>query len=563
MKEKHWVKREYDETEAQRLSKKVVSSLLASMLCSRGVNVESVGEFLDPSLKNLKEPFLFADMEKGVNRLTDAIMDGEMIGIFGDYDVDGVCSTAVLEQFLRSVSSSVCTTLPNRMSEGYGLSSKGIDRLKAQGAKVLVTVDCGISAHEQVDYANSLGLEVIIIDHHTVGESLPNARAVINPKRSDCSSDASYLCAAGVVFFLCMALRRSLRESGWFLERSEPDIRELLDLVALATVCDVVPLISDNRILVKAGLKVLKQGSRIGLLALMKTCGVEKEKVSSTNLGFHLGPRINAAGRLEDAALALTLMNEKDESRAENIAHELNQQNLARKNIEEETVKEACSLIEKKELLDALVLHDESWHVGVVGIVASRIAERYHRPAIIIGEKGKGSGRSIKGIDLHAMVQKASKSLIGFGGHAHAIGLTLGEQGVDAFRSDLLSVMAQVSPSVFGQSIYYDAEVNIADLSLDLVEELSLLEPYGAKNPYPVIRIDQVFMRNLKRLNGGHIKGELESPKGVLSFIGFRMDIDDRLASMALDALGILEKNEWNGRVSLQLRLVDFRESLV
>lgn len=560
MAEKLWVKRKglVDGTDLAN----TVSPLLALMLANRKVHGPKAREFLDPGLKNLKEPYLFADMEKAVLALAQGVKDGDTIGIFGDYDVDGVCSAAILQQFLHMLGAKTAVTLPNRLTEGYGLSKAGVDRLHEQGAKFLVTVDCGISAHEQVAYAKSLGLVPIIVDHHTVGETLPDALAVINPKRSDCEAQASYLCAAGVVFFLCMALRRHLREVDFFKTNSEPDLRVLLDLVALATVCDVVPLVEDNRALVKAGLKVLKLGGRIGLAALMDACGIDKEKISSTNLGFHLGPRINAAGRLDDATLALTLLNSKSLTKAQAIASELNLTNQERKSIEEETVRQACEMIDAMDKLEpALVVHHESWHPGVVGIVASRIAERYHRPSIIIGEKGKGSGRSIKGVDLHAMVEKSSLSLSGFGGHAHAIGLTLGPEGVLVFRNDLLATMAEVSPAVFAQEILYDTEVLLKDLSLAVVDELSRLEPFGASNPYPVLRVDQCFMRNIKRLNGGHLKGELETKNGFISFIGFRMDVTDEMAQRPIDVLGVLEKNEWKSMVSLQLRLIDFRES--
>jgi len=541
-----------------------ISPLLAKLLATRKItDAFQAHNYLQKSLKNLGEPNDFADMPKAVTRITQAVISGEHIGIFGDYDVDGVCSTALLEQFLLSVHACVTTTLPHRLTEGYGLSRTGVDRLKLAGATLLITADCGILAHEQITYANSLGFDVIVVDHHNAGRTLPNALAVVNPKRSDCQSDADYLCAAGVSFFLCMALRRSLREHSYFNKHKEPDLKELLDLVALATVCDVVPLIKHNRTLVSAGLKAIKEGRRPGLVALIKACGVDLKKISSTNLGFHVGPRINAAGRLEDATYALTLLREKNLEEAFRLSEMLNNTNVERKEIETQTVIEACALIDSfSEIPKALVLHNENWHPGVVGIVASRIAERYHRPAIIIGTKGKGSGRSIKGIDLHAMVLQASKSLEGFGGHAHAIGVTLGPLGVDIFREDLLRVMSDLVPvSVYEKEILYDAEIILSEAKLELIDELALLEPFGAANAYPVMRINQCFMRNLRKLSGGHLKGELETSSGYASFIGFRMDIDDDLVSCPLDILAVVEKNEWQGRVSVQLRLIDYKKS--
>ncbi len=565
--EKIWRKRTHDNEFAARLAQELdISPVLAQILATRKLDcMLMVEEFLEPNLKNLSEPFRFCDMEKAVLRIVAAIKAHERIGIFGDYDVDGVTSTAVLQEFLSNVGASVVSTLPHRMTEGYGLSRPGIERLHAQVSSLLITVDCGITAHDNVDYAKSLGFDVIIVDHHSVGETLPAALAVINPKRSDCSSNASYLCAAGIAFFVCIAVRRALREQNYFVDRPEPDLKNSLDLVALATVCDVVPLVKDNRVLVKAGLRTIKYGQRVGMRALIEAAGVDQQKISSTNLGFHLGPRINAAGRLEDATHALKLLLAPDSTTARTFALALDDKNQERRYIEEETVKAASAIIDSDAQFKdarALVVHDETWHPGVVGIVASRIAERYHRPAIIIGEKGKGSGRSIKGIDLHAMVSKASSSLRGFGGHAHAIGVTLGDDGVAPFRNDLLAVMAtDVAAGVFIPELLYDVDVALGALTFQLVDDLARLEPFGAANPSPIVRVNKTYLRNLRRLDGGHLKGELEAKDGVISFIGFRMDIPDELAQCALDVLGVVEKNEWQGRVSLQLRLIDYKKS--
>ncbi len=559
-----WLAKEIDNERVNILKDQLkISPLLSRLLVAREISEPHLAQaFLQPTLKNLTEPLLFKDMDKAVLRISDAIINNERIGIFGDYDVDGVCSSAILQQFLQAVSAQVFVTLPHRLTEGYGLSRVGIERLKAAQVSVLITADCGILAHEEIIYANEQGLLVIVLDHHNVSDCLPNAFAVVNPKRPDCNSRADYLCAAGVAFFLCMALRRHLREQNFFIDKAEPDLRHLLDLVALATVCDVVPLLGDNRPLVSMGLKVLKKQGRLGLKALMNACNVDHEKISSTNLAFHLGPRINAKGRLGDALYALRLLNCQQKEEAYDLASSLDCDNIHRRDIEDQTVKEACLLIEKHHLHEdsAIVLHDETWHPGVVGIVASRIADRYHRPAIIIGQNGKGSGRSIRGIDLHDMVFRAKQSLAGFGGHSHAIGLTLGPEGVQTFRRDLLMVIKDlVAKTTFDKLLYYDVEFSISDINLDVIDDMLKLEPFGAKNPYPVIRLNHCFMRNLRRLEGGHIKGELENSHGTISYIGFRMDIPDDLASRPLDILGVLEKNEWRGNITPQLRLIDYK----
>jgi single-stranded-DNA-specific exonuclease len=565
MREKVWIERSAPQEIINNLIGTVTSNtLIARLLAARKItSVHEAQIFLSKSLKDLLDPLAFIDMDKAVARIGKAIISREHIGIFGDYDVDGVSSAALLEQFFLSVNARVSTTLPHRLKEGYGLSHAGIDRLKSEGATLLITADCGIVAHGPIDYARRCGFDVIVVDHHNPSDSLPNALAIINPKRADCGSKADYLCAAGVSFFLCIALRRHLRECNYFHINPEPNLRDLLDLVALATVCDVVPLIQYNRILVSAGLKVIHEGKRVGLKALISTSNVEVHKVSSTNLGFHLGPRINAAGRLEDATYALKLLREKDLVQAQSLSAYLESTNAERKVLESQTVDEASQIIDKFDPLpEAIILHNENWHPGVVGIVASRIVDRYHRPSIIIGTNGKGSGRSIKGIDLYSIVFKAALSLNGFGGHAHAIGLSLGPLGVDPFRKDVLAVMKEhVAPHIYKQEIFYDATLSFNQLSLSLVDELCCLEPYGAKNPYPLMRFNHCFMRNLRKLQGGHLKGELESSSGSASFIAFRMDIDDDLVSCPLDILAVVEKNEWQGRQSLQLRIIDYKKS--
>lgn len=565
MKEKIWVQRPASDEQINKLRENTpISNLLTKLLVARKISeTKELNIFLHKSLKNLCDPYVFADMQEATNRIAQALLSKEHIGIFGDYDVDGVCSTALLQQFLQSLGAHVSVTLPHRLTEGYGLSTAGVLRLKDAGATLLITADCGILAHQQINFAYEQGFEVIVLDHHNTGDDLPKACAVVNPKRSDCSSEADYLCAAGVSFFLCIALRRRLRELNYFTHNAEPDIRELLDLVALATVCDVVPLVKHNRALVSAGLKIIQDSKRIGLKALITTCNIDISKISSTNLGFHLGPRINAAGRLEDATVALKLLGEHNLEEAMRLSIMLNNTNNERKEIESQTVEEASQIINSyTELPRVLVLHNEDWHPGVVGIVASRITELYHRPSIIIGNKGKGSGRSIKGIDLHAMVQKAAESLAGFGGHAHAIGVTLGPLGVTVFKEHLLKIMSEhVVEKVFQKELYYDAEITLKDANLDLVNELAMLEPFGASNPCPVLRFNHCFMRNLRKLKGGHLKGELETEEGAVSFIGFRMDIDDDLVYSPLDILAAVEKNEYLGRVNVQLRLIDYKKS--
>lgn len=564
--EKEWCQKKSNEEIADILRNELNISLrLANLLAIRDIkNSKEANDFLYPSLKNILDPKNFIDMEKGAYRIIKAIEDQEKIGIFGDYDVDGVCSAAILYEFLTSLDANVTFTLPNRLLEGYGLSKPGLDRLKQRGASLIVTVDCGITAFEQIEYANNLGQSVIIIDHHMALENLPRAFAIINPKRKDCLSNAEYLCAAGVVFFLCIELRRLLREQNYFLNKIEPDVKDILDLAALATVADVVPLFKDNRIIVKHGLNQIKKLRRLGLKTLLEVASIKEDKISSTNLSFYLGPRINAAGRLEDAEEALNLLLNKDLKECLIKAKNLESMNEERKSLEKNTVEEALELIKREDILKdpVLVVFNKSWHPGVVGIVASRIVEIFYKPAIIIGSGGKGSGRSIPGFDLYERVLKVSHTLKNFGGHAHAIGVSLLDDGVENFRKSLVESIKQILDfSIYKKNIYYDEVLSILDISFDLEEDIKKLEPFGAKNPHPVFRINNSYIRNLRRLEGGHIKGEIESKDGAISFIGFRMDLKDDLVNKPLDFLGIVERNEWQGNISLQFRLIDYKKS--
>lgn len=564
-KEKIWQKRNFSRENFDQLSVNNSSfpNVFLKLLSIRQLTNKSLESFLTPSLKNLRDPNNFIDMEKAAKRVVDAIVKKETIGVFGDYDVDGVCSSALLMDFFSSIDASYTATLPNRLKEGYGLSKAGIDRLVEQNSKLIIAVDCGTSSFEEIDYANSLGLDVIVIDHHNASSTLPRAFAIINPKREDCPSDAKILCAAGVAFYFCISVRRFLREQKYFFG-NEPDLKNLLDLVALATVCDVVPLILENRVFVKQGLMLIKQSCRLGIKHLLDICNIDINKISSTNLGFHLGPRINAAGRLEDATVALNLMTTKQKEKASSLAQVLHEHNSQRQEIEKQTVEDACTMIDNDEDLSSspiLVLHDESWHPGVVGIVASRITEKYHKPSIIIGKNGKGSGRSISGIDLHAMVSQVSFHLAGFGGHAHAIGVTLASN-VDSFRKDLAKILKDnVDEKIFEKIIFYDDEILLNEFNFDFLHLLKKLEPFGSHNHCPIFRINNCHVRNLRNLTGGHIKGELENAYGYIEFIGFRMSMDDSLVNKKIDVLGCLEENSWQNRTSLQFRIIDYKEA--
>lgn len=561
---KEWIEREVDAAALAAVQRDLaLSPELARVIVGRGAQTPDLAKaYLDPELAHLNDPFLMADIDKACDRLVDAIQNKDRIGIFGDYDVDGVCSTATLWDFLESVGADVTARIPNRLRDGYGLNVRLLEELKADGVKVVVTVDCGITNHEEIDRACAMGLEVIVVDHHTVPVELPKAFALINPHRDQCPMQATYLCAAGVVFYLCMALRKTLRERGHFAVTKEPVLRHLLDLVALATVADVMALREGNRVLVRHGLSVLREKRRPGLLALMQVAGVESKRLTASTLGFQLGPRINAAGRLDDAAVALRLLRMRDAGQAQSLARLLDQHNQDRREEEQRIVQEATAQVEaSKELQDSLVLvvSHESWHPGVVGIVASRLVERFGKPSIVIGSDGKGSGRSIPAFHLHEALTTVRDHMRGFGGHAHAIGLHVDPAKVERLRGDLNAhAQSVLTPEDFIQKMVHDGECDLVRADENFVNELDRAAPFGRANPEPVFLFRGVRFSGLKELRGGHLRGTIATNKAV-PFVAFGKRDQVIHDSMVGDVLGTLEVNEWNQNRTLQVRVRDVR----
>ena len=540
-----------------------LNSVLARVLVARGIDSVAAAErYLKPDLSGLGDPFGFADMDIACNRIVKAILSNEVIGVFGDYDVDGVTSTVLLWEFLESCGALVVATIPDRLREGYGLNIAGLDRLQAAGATLVVTVDCGITAHKEVEAAVTRGIDVIVVDHHTVLVDLPKAVAVINPHRPDCKRAATHMCAVAVVFNLCMALRKRLREISFFDDKPEPNLRDLLDLVALGTVADVVPLILENRIFVHYGLALIRQEKRIGFKALLDVAEVREGKVTASTLGFHLGPRINAAGRLEDAMQAVKLLRSKELSAAMVMAQMLNTQNQSRRDLEKEILEEAVLEISASKMhQDALVLvvGREHWHPGVVGIVASRLVEKFGKPTVVIGENGKGSGRSIPAFHLHQSLCQVQSCLQGFGGHAHAVGVHLIFSQLNQLRYSLNQYAAQVlKPEDLIQNIVYDGDITVDDVSENLINELAFAAPFGRGNPEPVFRLCHLNFKNLRELKGGHVRGEIVTKKNI-PFIAFGLMEKIKLFEKPADVLAYLEINEWMGRRTIQLRIKDIR----
>ena len=564
--ETRWVQREAAPEAVVAVAKSTALAVpIARVLVGRDISAPDAAErYLRPRLSHLPDPGRLKGIDAAVDRLRFALEHHEVIGIFGDYDVDGVTSTTLLWEFLESIGAKVLATLPDRLIEGYGLSKAGVDRLADGGAKLIVTVDCGVTARDEVAYAAEKGIDVIVIDHHTVPVDLPAAVALINPHRPDDDAGAEHLCAVGVTFQLCAALRRTLREAGAFSATApEPDLRRSLDLVALGTVADVVPLIDDNRAMVMFGLARIACSERVGMAALLAVAGIEPHKIKASSLGFQLGPRINAAGRLGDAFKAVRLLRATSKDEADRLANMLDQENLSRRELERTIVDEAIHEIENSEEHQAariLVVGNEAWHPGVVGIVASRLSDRFGKPAVVVGEGGKGSGRSGgTRFHLHEGLCAVADTLAGFGGHAHAAGVTVRPGGLEAFRDALCSHAEDVLRiEDLGRVMVHDGPLAIDEVTEGLADQLQRAAPFGRRNPEPTFIVPNVHPTNIRELNGGHLKAIVD-PRRRVEVIYFggserKADFDQEV-----DLVCVPEINEWRGARHVQLRVRDFR----
>jgi single-stranded-DNA-specific exonuclease len=565
---KRWVEVQGDDARAGALALALkLHPLAARVLAARGHAEPAAAEaFLAARLADLPDPFTMKGMDAAVARIARALEAGERIACYGDYDVDGVTSTALLTGFLRAAGADVVTYTPHRLVEGYGLNREAVAKLAADGVRLLVTLDCGITSVEEVRTASALGLDTVVVDHHTVPVALPAAAAILNPHQDGCGYPTKDLAAVGVTFALVMALRKRLRETGRFGEaRAEPNLKEALDLVPLGTIADVVPLVGANRILVRWGLETLERSRRPGVRALKRVAGiVEGTPISAGQVGFRLAPRINAAGRLDDAGRGVRLLLSTDADAADALAQELDRENQARQEIERRIMDEA--LAEATDRVAAgvrgLVLARDGWHAGVVGIVASRVVERFHRPAVLIamdGGAGKGSGRSIEGFHLYDALAACSAHLARFGGHKHAAGITVERERLEAFRGAFEAhAAAHVRDEDLVPRCRIDAWIDDRDVNERAADDLSRLGPFGAGHPEPVFALRAAAAKARTVGAGGqHLKLVLGA-RGV-DAIGFGMGDRVALCGGPLEAAFSLGFDEWDGRRRLQLRLKDVR----
>jgi single-stranded-DNA-specific exonuclease len=543
-----------------------ISPLLAHLLAARGIATPAAAKsFLDARLsEHLRSPMLFRQMPVAAARVIEALRRDERIGIYGDYDVDGISGSAVLVRFFRALGHDPALYIPHRLRDGYGVSAAGVQRLAADGTRLMITVDCGGVSHAEIALARTLGMDTIVCDHHQVsGTPLP-AHAVLNPIEADAGFPFSGLCGAGVAFYLALGVRQRLREAG---QANLPDLRRYLDLVTLGTIADIVPLLEENRVLVKHGLRELLQTQSRGLMALKAVSGVTA--VSTGVVGFRLAPRINAGGRLAEAVRAVELLVTEDPARAEQLAAELDQENRTRQAIEQEILTDAVHQVERQtDFTDrrSIVLASANWHPGVIGIVASRLVERFYRPTVLLAISSdtgiaRGSGRSIRGFNLYDAFKACGHTLEGFGGHRMAAGLSIREEQIPAFAALFeAAVRSATRPQDFVPETNVDAELKLADIDDRLLGELERLEPHGPGNPEPVFLSRRVRVVSRRTVGENHLKLSVRDGDRALPAIGFRMAGAAVEEGAWLDILFSPEINEWNGNRSLQLRLRDLRQ---
>lgn len=572
---RRWESRLDDPRQALALAQQLDQpEILGRILAARGILSEDVDDFLEPRLRNsLPDPLGFKDMEAAVARVLAALDKDQNLAVFGDYDVDGATSSALLKRFFAALGRHLVVYIPDRLAEGYGPNLPALLRLREQGIKVLFTVDCGISSFEALAGAAEAGLDVIVIDHHAAEPALPEAAAVINPNRLDESGQCRQLAAVGVTFLFLVALNRALRQAGWYDRKglSEPDLRQLLDLVALGTVCDVVPLTGLNRAFVAQGLKVMAQRGNIGLSALSDVARIDRPP-GTYHAGFLLGPRINAGGRVGEAGLGARLLTTADRAEAADIAARLDAFNQERKEIEQFVLDQALAQAQSGGVGDRalVVVAGEGWHPGVVGIVASRLTERFGRPSLVIALEhgvGKGSGRSVPGVDLgrEILVARQSGLLINGGGHKMAAGLTVSESGLAELRDFLEErIGRQMAAADYRPTLGIDGALQPRAANRDLVAQVERIAPFGVGNPEPRFVLPAVQIQRPRVVGGDHLSCSLTGADGTrLKAIAFRA-FDGAMGSALLEVGGLphhiagkLRVDHWVGPEAVQFIIDD------
>lgn len=539
-----------------------ISPLLSRLLVQRGYqSPEKANRFLEPRLAHLTPPERMLDMDRAVARILKALDNHEKVRIFGDYDVDGQSSTSILYLFFKEIGIDASWELPHRHRDGYGLNPLAVDRAAQDGVTLLVTCDCGISNAKEVSYALERGIETVVIDHHRAPPELPPAAAVLNPHQPKCTFPFKGLCAAGVSFYFCIGIRAALRQRG----APEPDLRELLDLVALGTIADVVPLLEENRIFVRFGLGGLSAGKRLGIRALKSVSRVNEGPMSAMDVGFRLAPRLNAAGRLDDAGRGVRLLITQDPQEATRLAEELDRENTARREIEKQILEEAVARLEANPdpSRRSIVLASESWHHGVIGIVASRLVERYYLPTALIaleGEKGRGSARGVSGMHLFDVFSKFPHVFTRFGGHAVAAGFSIMADKIPELEKNLEAIAKETFPTAPTKELKLEAEVTLSRLDEPFYDDIWKLAPFGMENPEPLLVVRNADVKSSRLVGNNHLKLQLQQGSFTRFAIGFGMGALHPLRG-PVDVAFYAQRNTFRNETEIELRLNDLRPS--
>ncbi|HHW97878.1 MAG TPA: single-stranded-DNA-specific exonuclease RecJ [Oligoflexales bacterium] len=558
-----WVQAEVDLSLAQTIAQAIeIPELIAKLLILRGINTpDEALDFIEPKLANLNDPAKFMDMDTATARIVKAVQKKQLICVFGDYDADGLTATTILADFLEASGADVTTFIPDRMTEGYGLQPDRVRSLAQLGIKLIITVDCGIRAHEAVQVASELGVDVIIVDHHVPDPTLPAAVAIVDPHRADCSFPFADLCAAGLAFYLIGSLRREFYRLGII---NDVDLRPFLDLVAVGTIADMVPLNSDNRVFAVHGLRRLNQDTRPGLAALKAVAGIAAKNIDARAVAFSLAPRLNATGRLGDPKAALDLLRAKDVLQARTHAEILQKDNDERRIIAQKVTDEAMAHVyaEGKNLKRIIIAVGQGWHQGVIGIAAAKLVNAFNKPSIVIGLEdgiGKGSCRSVKGFDIGQAIKSAEPFLVRFGGHPMAAGLTVEEAQIPNLINYLEELAeATIDSDIIAPSIDVDAWLNLKEVTPELFRHIERLQPFGMGNPEPVLAVSKVTVTNARIVGKGkrhvqievcdgdtRVKGiwfdqaHLAPTIGDLVDVAFNISLDDRLGEAKMKIIDV------------------------
>lgn len=560
---KKWQIYQANEEKVEEISKKYkINKLLATILSNRDITEkEQIEKFLNPKRNDFYNPYKMLDMEIAVKRIIKAIEDKEKIIIYGDYDVDGITSVTVLKSFLEERGITIAEYIPNRLEEGYGLNKKAVKEIAEQKYNLMITVDCGISAIEEIEYANSLGIETIITDHHEPGSELPKALAVIDAKRKDNTYPFRNLAGVGVVFKLIQAISIELG-----LE--EKEYLKYLDIVCIGTISDIVPLVDENRVIVKLGLKLVEQTKNLGLKEILESTGYSK--IDSTTISFGVAPRINACGRMGHQEEALKLFLSKDKNEVIELTQKLNEYNRIRQETEKNIYNEAIEQIEQIDLdkQHTIILMGKNWHHGVIGIVSSKITELYFKPSILLceeGEEGKGSGRSIPGFDLYEALTECNELIEKFGGHSMAVGINVKKDNFEKFKEKFEEIAKQKHIEEIVPILKIDALINLDEIDKNIVESLKELEPFGEENKMPLFAIKNLKIDSIRALSEGkHLKLTLKDNKNIINAIGFNLGYmsNEYKIGDKIDVVGNLEINTFNGVDNIQINLKDVMKSI-